>query len=83
MMNRRTLLLGTSTAALAIFIGSGEADAQVWRFLRGKGGSGSSAPPPQPPRRCPPHGPIVVIGINNRTQIPIRKCLRCGLVFIN
>jgi hypothetical protein len=80
-MNRRTLLLGTSAAALAIFIGSDPADAQVWRFLRGKGGSGAT--PPKPPRRCPPHGPIVVIGINNRTQIPIRKCLRCGLVFIN
>ncbi len=80
-MNRRALLLGTSAAALGIFIGSGQADAQVWRFLRGKGGGGS--PPPRPPRRCPPHGPIVVIGISNTTQIPIRKCLRCGMVFIN
>jgi hypothetical protein len=82
MIDRRALLLlGTSAAAVTAVIGSGPADAQVWRFLRGKGGGGSTPPPPRP--RCPPHGPIVVIGFNNRTQIPIRKCLRCGLVFIN
>jgi hypothetical protein len=68
MIDRRALLLGTSAAALAAVIGSGPADAQRIR-------------PPRP--RCPPHGPIVVIGFNNRTQIPIRKCLRCGLIFVS
>jgi hypothetical protein len=76
-MNRRALLLGTSAAALTAVAGSGPADAQVWRFLRGGSKGGGGARP-----TCPPHA-WVLYGTDPKTGRYVMRCMKCGLFKIN
>ncbi len=77
MVNRRALLLGISVAALMAII-AGPAEAQWWRFLRGRNKGGGDSPRPT----CPPHL-WVLYGNDPKTGRYVMKCMRCGLFKIS